>query len=467
MGETVMGTPQTLPADFFSKQPAQSAAPQSSNAPQTLPADFFSSQNQPPSTIGPARKTTASDVLNEVSQIPTNPIGVIGDAVDKVTSPIENYTQEGRQEHPILSRVGDVTRAAKDYKRQIVDNPIVQMITAAPGAAEGAEAIAEKLGEGADIAKAKLADGYDLAKAKVADAYAGIRDAFVKPEPPVPTPPTPNPVAAHVAVDTPFDHAVVRKLGGGELKPEAVDLIKQHSGPTIPAGSSPENHLMKAVAPINDAINKQGLALNKVLEDAGNLATSPKADVQAALDAFRKNLPGGTEEQFGKAIDKELARIADSLDSTDPREINAIKRELDQRIKDFRKPEKPVDTSADAAEGARVVIRRALSDKLSQEIPATKPINEELAKNLEARGFLAHKFDKVAYDSVEANAQHLSELKKGKTIVQNQAKDAAAKAAYDAQVAKVSRNLWKVRIGAGAAGIGYFHDQLAKLLELL
>src|ERR1700730_13134168 len=106
--------------------------------------------------------------------------------------------------------------------------------------------------------------------------------------------------------------AVIRKLGGGELKPEAVDLIKHHSGETIPAGSSPENHLMKAVAPINENINKQGLALNKVLEDAGTMTSSPKADVDAALEAFRKNLPGGTEEQFGKAIDKERARIADA-----------------------------------------------------------------------------------------------------------------------------------------------------------
>jgi hypothetical protein len=31
-----------------------------------------------------------------------------------ITTPIESYTQEGRAEHPILSRVGDVTRGAKE-----------------------------------------------------------------------------------------------------------------------------------------------------------------------------------------------------------------------------------------------------------------------------------------------------------------------------------------------------------------
>jgi hypothetical protein len=60
-----------------------------------------------------------------------------------------------------------------------------------------------------------------------------------------------------------------------------------------------------------------------------------------------------------------------------------------------------------------------------------------------------------------------SELKKGKTILQNKATDAAAKAAYDAKVAQVSKNLSKVKVGASAAGIAYFHDQIGKLLALL
>src|SRR5208282_3200920 len=30
-------------------------------------------------------------------------------AAEELTKPIENYTQEGRTEHPVLSRIGDVT----------------------------------------------------------------------------------------------------------------------------------------------------------------------------------------------------------------------------------------------------------------------------------------------------------------------------------------------------------------------
>jgi hypothetical protein len=307
----------------------------------------------------------------------------------------------------------------------------------------------------------------DLAKQKLADAHVAVKKAFIEPKPPTPSAPTPKPVNAHISVDMPFDNAVIRKLGGGELSPEAADVLKQKAGDTVPAGSSPQNHLLKAVAPINDTIKTQGLALNKVLEDAGQLSTAPQARVDAALQTFRESLPGGTEEQFDQAIDKERKRVVDALDSTDPLEINKAKRDLDSRIKDFTKPEKPMNTPADAAEGARVIMRRALSDHLSEEIPQTKPINQELAKNLEARGFLADKLKDVAYDPVEADAQHASELNKGKTIVENAAKDAAAKAQYDAQVAQVKKNLGRLKAGASVASIAAFHNQLAKLLELL
>src|SRR5437879_5174266 len=66
--QTPNPTPDTLPADFFSRQPQGQAsnpqAPVSAEAPDTLPADFFSRQQQPSSaqtqaptaTIGPIRK---------------------------------------------------------------------------------------------------------------------------------------------------------------------------------------------------------------------------------------------------------------------------------------------------------------------------------------------------------------------------------------------------------------------------
>jgi hypothetical protein len=66
-----------------------------------------------------------------------------------ITTPIESYTQEGRAEHPILSRVGDVTRGAKELmfggqeagkpmgtSSGIANNPVTTAMTLAPGGAE-------------------------------------------------------------------------------------------------------------------------------------------------------------------------------------------------------------------------------------------------------------------------------------------------------------------------------------------
>jgi len=43
------------------------------------------------------------------------------EAVGSITSGIENYTPEGRKEHPVLSRIGDATKAGKDYTRLVAD----------------------------------------------------------------------------------------------------------------------------------------------------------------------------------------------------------------------------------------------------------------------------------------------------------------------------------------------------------
>jgi hypothetical protein len=47
-----------------------------------------------------------------------------------------------------------------------------------------------------------------------------------------------------------------------------------------------------------------------------------------------------------------------------------------------------------------------------------KPINEALGKNLELRNALRKKFGDVAHDPVQAEARHLSELKKGQKYLE-------------------------------------------------
>jgi len=106
------GTPQTLPPDFFSKK--QWSAP-----PQTLPSDFFSktktesTKTEPTETIS-AQPSVLEKIKAGAKSVAMDPFN-LPSAIGSMTSGIENYTQEGRKEHPVLSRVGDVTKAGKDY----------------------------------------------------------------------------------------------------------------------------------------------------------------------------------------------------------------------------------------------------------------------------------------------------------------------------------------------------------------
>ena len=104
--------------------------------------------------------------------------------------------------------------------------------------------------------------------------------------------------------------------------------MRQAAGDTVQAGSSPQNHLLNAVAPINDTITKQGLALNKILETAPPLKVTPLGEVTGAVEDLKDKLAGGTEESLGKAMDKEVLRVQRGLSSNDPVEVNAVKRDL-------------------------------------------------------------------------------------------------------------------------------------------
>jgi hypothetical protein len=132
-------------------------------------------------------------------------------------------------------------------------------------------------------------------------------------------------------------------------------------------------------------------------------------------------LPGGTEETLGKSIQKEFERYQERLNSVNPREINETIRDLDSRIKSYRAPEEPLDTPSDAADAARVTIRRALRDKLNVEIPESKPLNAQISPEMENRAFLRKKFKDVAFDPDAADAQYASELQKGKQQISNKA----------------------------------------------
>jgi hypothetical protein len=61
-----------------------------------------------------AQPSTWEKVKTGVGRVAMDPFN-LPEEVGSLTRPIESYTQEGRAAHPILSRIGDVTRGAKQY----------------------------------------------------------------------------------------------------------------------------------------------------------------------------------------------------------------------------------------------------------------------------------------------------------------------------------------------------------------
>lgn len=100
-------------------------------------------------TIGP-KKSEPFISFDASKMIPGLKPGIggspIGNPISINPSAIENYTQEGRKEHPVLSRVGDVTRGVKELltggqsagiplgsKSGILNNPITSTVALAAG----------------------------------------------------------------------------------------------------------------------------------------------------------------------------------------------------------------------------------------------------------------------------------------------------------------------------------------------
>lgn len=386
-------------------------------------------QNESPDQIA-ARQQTAQNVSKRIEQVGQG-LGVIG---GMIAAPIP--TAVGLATGIAGQAAG--TKVAKHYG---ADDTTAQNIGNVTGLVTGIA--------GGGLADAAAPAITNFAKGAVDTAISPFR----MPAEPVPSLPTPKPVAAHVDVATPFDDALLRKsLGGKDLSPGANGVIKDAAGSVIPPGSSPENHLMRAIGPINNTISTQGAALDQVIQNAGPLSSNPSSEITAGIKNLKDNLPGGTEEQFGKTIDKEVVRYQDAMGYTDPASINVVIRNLDSRINSFTAPEDPINTPADAQDAARVTLRRILRNKLDTDIPDTAPINAELSTNIEARNLLQKKFGKLAFDPAAADAQQQSELGKGQTIVQNQANDAAQQNAYDQASAKVKRNIKIAELGGAVAG---------------
>ena len=85
--------------------------------PTATPAPATGTPISDSSTIGPDFSQVAGHVETKSAKAAahdrSNFSSLTGD-INNATAPIENYTQEGRKEHPILSKIGDVTRGVKE-----------------------------------------------------------------------------------------------------------------------------------------------------------------------------------------------------------------------------------------------------------------------------------------------------------------------------------------------------------------
>ena len=91
----------------------------------------------------------------------------VGENIDKLTEPIENYTPAGRTEHPILSRLGDVTRGVKELleggqaagkpmgtSSGVVNNPVTGVLLPEDQALiEGEGGMAEQAAKAEELAR--------------------------------------------------------------------------------------------------------------------------------------------------------------------------------------------------------------------------------------------------------------------------------------------------------------------------
>ena len=255
-----------------------------------------------------------------------------------------------------------------------------------------------------------------------------------------------------VETPQPLDRATVDKLPGGKnLSTEAFDALKEDIGGTegqeIEAGSSAKNAMHKASAPVQKTLTDTGLEMNKVIQSAPAFKTSTIADPNSTLlsdiDSVRDNLPLKLDDPANKAVDVQMQAAYPALESTNPAEVLAYRRKLGNQI-DWSNITNSPETPGEAKNLAQVKIYSALGNKIHAEIPKTAELDKVFQPNLELQKFL----DKVGVsrDPSEADAEHFSELAKGKRQL-----------AVNEHNEKVARNralAWKVLgpVVAGAVG---------------
>lgn len=305
----------------------------------------------PPPTFGASPKTpplVSFDPKKIISPVPGGGIGgsPVGNPLSVNTSSIENYTQEGRKEHPVLSRVGDVTSGLKELfeggqaagkplgtSSGVFNNPVTTAMSLAPGAAEGAaaatNAASEAMKSGESLARINKILGVGAREVRVGQVPESL-DEFAS-----------NPARGVV------------KAGIDEKKLAKMNPVER----------------LKAVT---ETRNASGAKLDKVLEANAD----KKIDVaKVAGDVFKEipdpKLLKTATTRWQQIISKAGIDPTKSLSQLTPLEARTVQRELDQ-FADFA-PEGSAQTFRNVA----TQLRRGISQATRKAIPETAELDQD------------------------------------------------------------------------------------------
>ncbi len=225
LGALQVAPPTTMPAQVA--KPAVKTATAAAAPPPGNKGGAGGSWGPEETTIGPAQEADRTELKQlkpgEKPRAGYDPLGGIREGIDKITEGIEAYNQQGRAEHPVLSRLGDVTREVKELLEGgqaagkplgttsgLETNPVVQAIAMAPEAAEMGAAAEGRIRAIPEYFKPKVSP-------KVAEAFDDAGAVEV-------APPTKSVVDTTIA-----PHDFLKTVGandGGAMSSEQVELYR-------------------------------------------------------------------------------------------------------------------------------------------------------------------------------------------------------------------------------------------------
>lgn len=164
--------------------PNDSAAPNPAPDFSAIPGHIDHSSIQAPQNPSQAVEHTPDDVARDYNASQESGI----EKLEDVTKPIENYTQEGRAESPILSKIGDVTRGVKELlgggqeagkpfgtSEGLINNPVTQALTSEGAVTEDIPAALETAGKVAGKVGSHLAEtGKNFGRSFIEEGKAAI-----------------------------------------------------------------------------------------------------------------------------------------------------------------------------------------------------------------------------------------------------------------------------------------------------